>query len=88
MRLSAVLHRLIVVKINKRVSREKSRETVRITDGEQMLRVGEPSTKGLEPNLIDLKYHAVADAVAKLGQVSTIREMFIGFQKHLYAAQA
>ena len=27
---------------------------------------------------------AVADAVAELGEVSTIREMFIGFQKHLY----
>ncbi|MBU8922235.1 MAG: DEAD/DEAH box helicase family protein [Bacteroidales bacterium] len=40
------------------------------------------------PHLIDLKYHAVADAVAELGQVSVIREVFIGFQKHLYESQA
>ena len=35
-------------------------------------------------DLIELKYHALADAVAELGQVATIRQMFIGFQKHLY----
>ncbi len=40
------------------------------------------------PHLIELKYHAVADAVADLGQVTNIREMFIGFQKHLYESQA
>lgn len=40
------------------------------------------------PHLIDLKYHAVADAVAQLGEVATIRQMFIGFQKHLYEAGA
>ncbi len=39
------------------------------------------------PHLIALKYHAVADAVAELGQVATIREMFIGFQEHLYVQQ-
>ncbi|MBC8509417.1 MAG: DEAD/DEAH box helicase family protein [Chloroflexi bacterium] len=38
------------------------------------------------PSLIELKYHAVADAVAELGQAPAIREMFIGFQKHLYEA--
>ena len=45
--------------------------------------VGELDDQKL-PRLIELKYHAVADAVAELGQVATIREMFIGFQKHLY----
>ena len=40
------------------------------------------------PQLIGLKYHTVADAVAELGQVATIREMFIGFQERLYEAQA
>ena len=40
------------------------------------------------PHLIDLKYLAVSDAVAELGQVATIREMFIGFQEHLYVQQA
>ena len=40
------------------------------------------------PDLLDLKYHGVADAVAVLGDVSDIREMFIGFQQHLYAQQA
>jgi len=36
------------------------------------------------PHLLELKYHAVADAVAALGSVPDIREMFIGFQRHLY----
>ena len=36
------------------------------------------------PRLLDLKYHAVADAVAVLGDVASIREMFVGFQKYLY----
>jgi type I restriction enzyme, R subunit len=40
------------------------------------------------PHLIELKYHALADAVTELGQVKSIREMFIGFQKHLYEQQA
>ena len=40
------------------------------------------------PHLLELKYHAVADAVVELGNVSSIREVFIGFQKHLYALQA
>ena len=40
------------------------------------------------PQLIQLKYHAVADAVSELGSVGEIREMFIGFQKHLYEQSA
>ncbi len=40
------------------------------------------------PHLIELKYHAVSDAVAELGQVAAIREMFIDFQEHLYVQQA
>ena len=40
------------------------------------------------PDLLDLKYHGVADAVAVLGNVTDIREMFIGFQKHLYGQPA
>ena len=43
--------------------------------------------EGKLPQLLELKYHAVADAVAVLGNVRTIRETFIGFQKHLYARQ-
>jgi type I restriction enzyme R subunit len=49
--------------------------------------VGELDDEKL-PHLIDLKYHAVADAVAELGQVAAIREMFIGFQRHLYEVPA
>ena len=49
--------------------------------------VGELDDEKL-PHLIELKYHAVADAVAELGQVAAIREIFIGFQKHLYEVQA
>jgi type I restriction enzyme R subunit len=36
------------------------------------------------PHLLELKYQAVSDATAKLGGVAKIRELFIGFQKHLY----
>lgn len=36
------------------------------------------------PELLELKYNAVADAKAQLGSLSTIRENFIGFQKWLY----
>ena len=49
--------------------------------------VGELDDEKL-PHLIDLKYHAVADAATELGPVATIREMFIGFQKHLYEARS
>ena len=40
------------------------------------------------PDLIELKYHDVADAVSVLGSAAHIRDTFIGFQKHLYARQA
>ena len=36
------------------------------------------------PYLIDLKYRTVDDAIADLGPEASIRNMFIGFQKHLY----
>ena len=37
------------------------------------------------PGLLALKYHSVGDAVAELGSVAEIRDVFIGFQEHLYA---
>lgn len=36
------------------------------------------------PNLIELKYHSIADATDVLGGVPEIRNLFINFQKHLY----
>ena len=45
--------------------------------------VGELSDDKLKP-LIELKYNTIADAKKVLGSPSAIREMFIGFQKHLY----
>lgn len=36
------------------------------------------------PGLLALKYHSVADAVAELGSVAEIRDVFVGFQEHLY----
>ncbi len=36
------------------------------------------------PQLIELKYHSVGDAVAELGPARDIREVFEGFQRHLY----
>jgi len=34
--------------------------------------------------LLELKYHGVSDAAAELGSVAGIRELFTGFQRHLY----
>ncbi|AMW28956.1 EcoAI/FtnUII family type I restriction enzme subunit R [Arthrospira platensis] len=36
------------------------------------------------PQLIELKYRSMADAVAQLGKVPLIRQVFIGFQRYLY----
>lgn len=38
------------------------------------------------PALLNLKYHSVSDEVAELGSVGVIREVFIGFQEHLYSS--
>ena len=45
--------------------------------------VGELSDDKLKP-LIELKYNTIADAKIILGSPSTIREIFVGFQKYLY----
>jgi type I restriction enzyme R subunit len=45
--------------------------------------VGELAIEKLT-DLIDLKYHSTNDAVAELGAPASIREVFVGFQKHLY----
>lgn len=36
------------------------------------------------PALLNLKYNSVSDAVAELGSVGLIREVFVGFQRYLY----
>ena len=36
------------------------------------------------PDLLKLKYNAINDAQQQLGDLSTIRDTFIGFQKYLY----
>ena len=36
------------------------------------------------PILLNLKYHAIADAESKLGSVEKIRSLFFGMQKNLY----
>jgi type I restriction enzyme R subunit len=36
------------------------------------------------PELIQLKYSSISDATETLGGVDEIRNLFIGFQKHLY----
>ena len=36
------------------------------------------------PQLLELKYHAIRDAVVELGNVGSISEVFIGFQEYLY----
>ncbi|HEY9807916.1 MAG TPA: type I restriction-modification enzyme R subunit C-terminal domain-containing protein [Halomicronema sp.] len=37
------------------------------------------------PQLLELKYHTVRDAVVELGSVANISEVFIGFQEYLYS---
>jgi len=39
------------------------------------------------PLLLNLKYHAIADAVDSLGDVDKIRTVFFNFQKNLYAKE-
>ena len=36
------------------------------------------------PDLLELKFHSVGDAVAELGSVAGIRDVFVGFQQYLY----
>ena len=45
--------------------------------------VGELDLEKL-PQLIELKYHSIRDAVNKLGEVKNIRDVFVGFQRNLY----
>jgi type I restriction enzyme R subunit len=40
------------------------------------------------PDLLELKYKAIADAKRELGAIKSIRDTFIGFQQHLYRAGA
>jgi hypothetical protein len=40
-----------------------------------------------KPSLLRLKYHAVDDAMAALGNATEIRAVFNGFQEHLYVPQ-
>ncbi|MCW3126492.1 MAG: Type restriction-modification system, restriction subunit [Bacteroidetes bacterium] len=40
------------------------------------------------PHLLELKYQAVSDAAEKLGGVTKVRDLFIGFQKFLYERKA
>ena len=70
------------------IYRDQQREFLRFVL-DQYIRegVGELDDSKL-PDLIELKYHGVDDAVSVLGSVAHIRDTFIGFQKHLYARQA
>ncbi len=36
------------------------------------------------PNLLELKYGNVSDAVTSLGSIPEIKEVFVGFQQYLY----
>ncbi|MCL1471790.1 EcoAI/FtnUII family type I restriction enzme subunit R [Argonema antarcticum] len=39
------------------------------------------------PQLLELKYHTVRDAVEELGSVANISQVFIGFQQYLYSQE-
>lgn len=49
--------------------------------------VGELQSEKL-PTLLELKYQGIHDATQELGEVGQIREMFVGFQKHLFEKEA
>ena len=49
--------------------------------------VGELDEEKL-PDLLTLKYQTVHDAVQELGDVTTIRQAFVGFQRYLYQESA
>lgn len=40
------------------------------------------------PDLLELKYNALADAKNELGDIQSIRDTFIGFQEYLYTSRA
>jgi type I restriction enzyme R subunit len=40
------------------------------------------------PELLELKYRAIANAKSELGDIQSIRNTFIDFQEHLYQQQA
>ena len=48
--------------------------------------VGELDDQKL-PDLLNLKYQSIADAKQELGEIQTIRNAFIEFQKYLYDAK-
>lgn len=49
--------------------------------------VDELDQEKLSP-LLKLKYAAIADAMADLGDAAQIRSVFVGFQKYLYQRTA
>ncbi len=56
---------------------------------EQYIKVGvEELDRAKLPQLLELKYHTVRDAVQELGSVANISEVFIGFQQYLYSQDA
>lgn len=66
--------------------REQARKHLKISQfpGHYVARgVVELDTNKL-PQLIELKYHSMGDAVKELGPAGKIREVFVGFQQHLY----
>jgi len=44
--------------------------------------------QGKMKNLLELKYDTIRDAVDELQSISDIRNLFIGFQEHLYTPMA
>ncbi|WP_320169826.1 EcoAI/FtnUII family type I restriction enzme subunit R [Maridesulfovibrio sp.] len=38
------------------------------------------------PDLLELKYQSIGDAVAELGTIAAIRDVFVGFQERLYVS--
>ena len=67
---------------------EKEQEFLQFILGQYVkVGVGELYESNL-PKLIALKYDTIHDARDQLGDISHVREGFIGFQKHLHEATA
>lgn len=65
----------------------RERNVCKITDG-RILSRGErakPEIAEKLPVLLNIKYHAIANAEKSLGDVDEIRSIFFEFQKNLYA---
>ena len=64
---------------------EEQKEFLEFVLGKYIEKGVEELSEDKLPQLLNLKYHAIADAEEELGNVKKIRSTFFNFQKFLYA---